>query len=366
MQIQSIRVYQADLPLQTVYHISGGRTIPFLDCTMVAVETDTGHIGWGETCPFGPVYLQAFGGGARAALAELAPALIGQDPRDLGVVATRMDATLRGQGYVKAALDLACWDLLGQHCGMPLYRLLGGEQSPTPWQVPSIHCDSPEAMAAHIQRRREDGCRMFSAKASGDPVADIHRYRYLAERLQPGETLFADANGGWLPQQALRVYEGLRGIDCYIEQPCASYDECLSVRHRCSQPLMLDESMDGMAVMRRVIQDNAAEVINLKIAKVGGLSQARLIRDLCVAWGIAVTVQDTGGSAITQAAIAHLARATPEHLLLGAWDNCEFLAVPTASRGADARGGTLIASDVPGLGVAPLAELLGEPVAVYS
>lgn len=366
MKIQAIRVYQADLPLKEVYHISGGRTIPSLDCTVVAVETDTGHIGWGETCPFGPVYLQGFGGGARAALAELAPALIGQDPRDLGVVYAVMDRTLRGQAYVKAALDLACWDLLGQHSGLPLYRLLGGERTPAPLQVPSIHCDTPEGMAAHIQRRREDGCRMFSAKASGDPVADIQRYRHLAERLQPGETLFVDANGGWLPQQALRVYEGLRGIDCYIEQPCASYDECLSIRHRCSQPLMLDECMDGMQVMRRVIQDNAADVINLKITKVGGLSQARLIRDLCAAWGLGVTVQDTGGSAISQAAIAHLACSTPEELLLGAWDNCEFLSVDTASRGADARGGTLIAPETPGLGVEPLAAMLGEPVAVYS
>ena len=93
------------------------------------LESDTGIVGWGETCPLGSTYLEAFGGGARAALAELAPVLTGLDPTNLGAIGDAMDSALRGHAYAKAAIDIACWDLLGHALNVPVSTLLGGVRS---------------------------------------------------------------------------------------------------------------------------------------------------------------------------------------------------------------------------------------------
>src|SRR5262245_29518845 len=84
------------------------------DSTVVVVETDSGLIRVGETCPLGPAYLPAYAEGARAGLLKLAEGLIGEDPTQLGRINERMDHLLRGHPYVKSALDMACWDILGK------------------------------------------------------------------------------------------------------------------------------------------------------------------------------------------------------------------------------------------------------------
>ena len=127
MKIKRISVYQVDLPLhEGRYAWSGGKSVSVFDSTVVRVETDTGLAGHGEVCPLGPAYLPAYAAGARAGLREIAPGLIGADPRELAVLNRRMDALLQGHPYVKTALDIACWDILGQAAGLPVCVLLGG------------------------------------------------------------------------------------------------------------------------------------------------------------------------------------------------------------------------------------------------
>ena len=108
--------------------MSGGREIVSLPSTVVRVTADDGTQGFGETCPLGPAYLPAHGEGARAALRELAPALLGVDPRELAIVNDRLDAALLGHAYAKSAIDVACWDLLGKATGQPVCVLLGGRR----------------------------------------------------------------------------------------------------------------------------------------------------------------------------------------------------------------------------------------------
>lgn len=105
--------------------------------------------------------------------------------------------------------------------------------------------------------------------------------------------LFCDANTGWKMHQALQVIQGVKDLAVYIEQPCFSYEECLSVRQNCPLPFIIDESMDDIGVMVKVISDRAADAVNLKISKVGGLTKARAIRDLAVRSGIALNIEDT-------------------------------------------------------------------------
>ena len=108
------------------YVMSAGRIVNVLPSTVVRIRTRGGLEGFGETCPLGATYLPAFGEGARAALHELAPALIGVDAANLADVGRVMDATLRGHEYAKSAIDVACWDILGRAANQPVAMLLGG------------------------------------------------------------------------------------------------------------------------------------------------------------------------------------------------------------------------------------------------
>ncbi|HTU00876.1 MAG TPA: mandelate racemase, partial [Candidatus Sulfotelmatobacter sp.] len=116
------------------------------DSTVVAVQTDAGITGYGECCPLGPAYLPAYAAGVRSGLAELGPKLLGSDPTHLGVLNRRMDAALRGHPYVKAPIDMACWDILGKLAELPVYALLGGAEQEAVQLYRAISQDSPEAM----------------------------------------------------------------------------------------------------------------------------------------------------------------------------------------------------------------------------
>jgi L-alanine-DL-glutamate epimerase-like enolase superfamily enzyme len=159
MKIVRLEMYGYDLHyVHGEYVMSGGRVVQALPSTVVRVVTDQGVDGWGEVCPLGATYLPAFAAGARAALRELAPALLGVDPRNLALVQQRMDATLRGHAYAKSPIDVACWDILGQVAGQPVAMLLGGcrqARYPLYWAVP---LGGPTAMAEYVRARRAEPC----------------------------------------------------------------------------------------------------------------------------------------------------------------------------------------------------------------
>ena len=321
MKISRISAYQVDLPLhEGSYKWSGGKSVDVFDSTIVRVETDSGLVGHGEVCPLGPFYLPAYAEGVRAGVAELAPHLIGEDPTYLDRLNLRMDAALKGHPYVKSGIDIACWDILGQVAGLPVCTLLGGRYGDDFVLYRAISQQPPEVMAENIAGYRGEGYRRFQLKVGGDPDTDIRRIHAAAEVLEPGDKLIADANTGWLMHEAARVVRAVREVDVYIEQPCLSYDECLSIRRRTDHPFVMDESIDGMGVLLRGNADRAMDVVNIKISKFGGLTRARQARDLCASLGIAMTIEDSWGGDITTAAIAHLAHSTPTDLLFTSTD----------------------------------------------
>lgn len=363
MQIRRISAWRIELPLhEGSYRWSGGNAVTVFDSTVVAVETDEGLTGWGEVCPLGPAYLPAYAAGARTGLAELAPHLLGLDPRELDVVNRRMDAAMRGHPYVKSALDVACWDLLGQSAGLPVATLLGGRVGDDFALYRAISQESPAAMATRVAEYRSQGYHKFQLKVGGDPDTDIARIEAAADQLQAGDVLVADANTGWTQHEAIRVVRAVRNVDVYLEQPCASYEECLTVRRHTDRPFILDEVIDGLGMVTRGLADHAMDVINLKISKVGGLTRARQIRDLCVASGIAMTIEDTWGGDVVTATIAHLAHSTPERFLFSATDFNSYVTVSFADGAPQRVEGRLAASQAPGLGVRPRLDQLGTPV----
>lgn len=363
MKIQCIRVYRADLPLREgSYRWSGGKSVSIFDTTVVEIETDAGVIGYGEVCPLGPFYLPAYAKGVRSGIAELGPHLLGENPLHLAQLNRRMDAALKGHAYVKSGIDMACWDILGKVTGQPVCVLMGGRYGEDFGLYRAISQESAETMAQRVVDYRAEGYRRFQLKVGGDPLEDIRRIHAVAAMLQPGDRLIADANTGWLMHDAMRVVRGVRDVDVYIEQPCLSYDECLSIRRHCHHPFVLDEVIDSIEVLLRASADRAMDVVNLKISKLGGLTRTKQARDLCVSLGVAITLEDSWGGDIVTAAIAHLAHSTPSEFLFTATDFNSYVTVSIADGAPQRRNGRMAASAAPGLGITPKKNVLGKPL----
>jgi len=367
MKITAIKAYQVDLPLREGrYNWSGGNFMEVFDSTVVAIETDAGVTGYAECCPLGSAYLPSYAKGVRAGIAEIAPKLIGMDPTDLGPLNRQMDAVLRGHLYVKAPIDIACWDILGKVANLPVYKLLGGAEQADVKLYRAISQEDSSVMAEKIAGYRAEGYTKFQLKVGGDANDDIARIKACRAILSPTDILVADANTGWTRADAARVVNAVRDLDVYIEQPCMSYEESISIRRRTALPFVLDENIGSAEDLVQGIADDAFDVINLKISKVGGLTKARLMRDLCVAHGIPMTIEDTWGGDIVTATIAHLARSTLEKFCFTATDFNSYVTVSIAD-GAPVRvNGTMTTTDAPGLGIAPKFDVLGEPVLVIN
>jgi len=365
MKIRRISAWQVDLPLREgSYKWSREKSVEVFDSTIVGVEADDGSVGYGEVCPLGSSYLPAYASGVRAGIAELGPHLLGEDPLELNRLNARMDSTLKGHPYVKSAIDIACWDILGQVTGQPTCVLLGGCYGEDFGLYRAISQEPPEAMSKRVAEYRADGYHRFQLKVGGDPEEDVQRIHAVSAELKPGDRLVADANTGWLMHDAMRVARAVREVDVYIEQPCLSYEECLSVRRQTNHPFVLDESIDSVQILLRAAADHAMDVVNIKISKFGGLTKARQVRDLCVSLGIAMTIEDTWGSDIATAAIAHLAHSTPPEFLFTTTDFNSYVTVSTAHGAPHRVNGRMAASTQPGLGTKPKMDVLKEPALI--
>ena len=367
MKISAITVYQIDLPLHEPYYLSGGRLkFEKLDSTFVQIDTDEGLTGWGEACPWGHTYLPAHGPGVRAGIDTLAPALIGADPLALDALNRLMDITLPGHPYVKSAIDMACWDILGQQSGLPLWKLFGGEDA-TPVAVnSSISTGTPEEMIALIKTASAKGYRTHSAKIGGTDVAlDIARIDAITDALPANEQVTFDVNRAWLPATAIQVLNSVSARD-WIEQPCETLDECAHVARRVSQPIMLDECMHDFSNHLNAWKLAACEGVKVKPNRLGGLTKAKQIRDFGVSVGWQMHIEDLGGSALADTAAIHLAASTPDANRLASWLCHYHLSVdPVPGQGARNENGFATPPSTPGLGVVPDEIQLGTPVARY-
>ena len=364
MKIGRIDIFGYDLHyVHGRYAMSGGRVVTALPSTVVRITTNEGLTGWGEVCPLGPAYLPAFAGGARAALRELAPALLGLDPTNLGLVHERMDTALRGHGYAKSPIDVACWDLLGKAAGCSVTTLLGGRRQPRFPLYMAVPLAPAEEMAAYVRARRAEGIHRFQLKIGGDPHADRDRVVRALEATEDEDIVIADANGGWTLQDAIIAARLLAPLPrVYLEQPCTTLEECLHIRRHTTLPMILDEVITDVPSFLHAARAGGMEAINLKIARVGGLAKAKLIRDLAEALGIRVTIEDMWGGDIVTAAISHLAGSTrPEMLFTASFMN-DWVREHVAGHQPHSQAGFGAAPDGPGLGIDVDAKALGTPL----
>lgn len=367
MRISRIDVYQHDLDVVGGPFRMARASVESLDSTLVRVATDTGLVGWGETCPVGPVYQPHHARGARAALEELAPGLIGADPLAIELARTRMDESLAGHDYAKAAVDIALWDLAGRHFGVPVCALLGGARTE---RVPALYAlgvDTPEEAARVATEKLAAGFGHLQVKVGGRPVeTDIEAIRVVHEAVGGRARLTVDANRGWTTRDALIASEACAGLPLVLEQPCNTLEEIAAIRPRLRHPVYIDESTTDLASVLRAIAADACDGFAFKLTRAGGISAMRAIRDVCAARSLPHSCNDAWGGDIVAAACVHLAATVVPARLDGVW-----LAAPHIAGHYDAHGGITIRDgwiDVPagpGLGLEIDPGRFGAPVAAF-
>jgi len=365
-KIQRIDVYSYDLTYaHGDYVMSGGRTIRTLLSTVVRVTTASGVEGFGEVCPLGANYLPGYGTGAASVIAEFAQALIGLDVENLNLINETMDATVSGHAYAKSVVDIACWDAYGKVVNQPVYTLLGGRRQDSLPLYVAIPLDSTAEMTKHVAARKAEGTSRFQLKVGADPHDDATRVEAIVAATDANDFVVADANCGWRLQDAVIAARLLNEMDrVYLEQPCRTLEECLIVRERTSLPMVLDEIIIDPQALLRAYNAKAMEAINLKISRVGGLTKAKFMRDLCEALGVRMTIEDTWGGDMTTAAVSHLAASTDRELLFAASYMNDWVlehAAGYSPRSHDGRG-SISGLDAPGLGIDVDVASLGRPL----
>lgn len=367
MKIKRLRAWRVPLTSHVAYYMAGGKTCDTVDSIVLALETDSGRVGWGEVCPI-PHYLPAYAGGVVPALQEMAPQLIGADPVGPEALMHRLDAWLLGHRYAKSALDTALWDLTAQVADQPLYTLLGGRAVDKLPLYHSISCLPPDEMARIATDAQRGGMTQFQVKlgADGDWQSDVERMVKVREAVGPGPLVYGDWNAGASKLDAIRVGRALArsacGGDYMLEQPCTTLADCAAVRDATGLAMKLDESAHDTESLLQAHRLGCLDAAAIKLSKFGGLSAARRARDLCLHLGPVLCIEDTWGSDVTTAALLHLAASTPSRAIMNSCDLSHYVAPRLDPRGPARADGHIAPPEGPGLGVAPDPQTLGDPL----
>ncbi len=367
MKISKIDIFQLDLPLEKPKKYPN-KTYEAIDDTIIRIQTDDGLVGWSESCPLPTGYQAEHALGVRASLEEICPGLIGQDPTQIDSINERMNQWMMGGQYAKSALDIACWDLTGKAYNKPVYHLIGGRMQEKAKCYPEIEMGPVDVVPRRIEQYRQEGHTHFQLKAArgSEFELDLERITTAAECIRRGETLVVDANKGWKTHEALRILKKTEHVDYYIEQPCLTYEECLAIRPKVRQPMILDECMEDINVMLRALADNLFEGIGCKISRVGGISGMRLIRDVCKATGKVLTCDDSWGAQLSAAATTHMAMSTHPKTFFATYISSYFGVLCYDTEAPAVVDGFIWANDKPGLGVNPDMAILGEPIRTFT
>ncbi len=367
MKIAELHVHRIDLRIRTGSYVMSGASLEAVDSTVVELVTDTGLKAYGETCPVGPTYQPEHALGARAALAEMAPHLIGQDPLNANGLHRNMNAHLNGHNYAKAVIDMAHWDLLGKVHGARVCDLLGGalfEEVPSYY---AIGVGQPDEVARLALEKSRQGFRRLQLKVGGRSVdADIATIRKVWETVGRTVRLVADANRGWTTRDALHLSKACCDIPVILEQPCNTVEEIARIRPQLEHPVYLDESTECLGDVLNAVGSGICDGFGLKAGRLGGLSHLRTARDICRVWSLPHTCDDSFGGDIAAAACVHAGATVEAHLNEGVW-----ISEPYTGFHYDPEGGIVVSDGrialpaAPGLGVTPSAERLGPPVASY-
>jgi L-Ala-D/L-Glu epimerase len=312
--IAQIDVIPVKLPLREPFVISYA-TYPDVLSVLVRVAAAGGGVGWGEATPDPNVTGETWGGTAATLRDDLAPALIGRDARDREAALDALDARVEGVPAAKAALDLALHDLVGRTLGVPVWALLGGRSKTHLTISRVVSMKAPEEMARDAVRHVADGFRTVKVKV-GDGAnwrLDVARIAAVREAIGAEIGLKVDVNQGWrtagVAIAAIRA--GLSASPDYYEQPVAWWDldGLAEVRRQTGATIMVDEGCHGPRDALRVAALRAADLVNIKLMKCGGLWNAVKLNAIAETAGIVAQVGTMVESSVASAAGLHLATA---------------------------------------------------------
>jgi L-Ala-D/L-Glu epimerase len=351
--INEIRTHRVSAPLHTPF-VTALRRATTVETLIVEVTDADGRSGFGEA----PQVWQVTGAsvaGSEACVREiLAPLLSGRDPDDLHARLAEVRRAVAGNEAAKAALDMALHDLAARRLGVPLARFLGGTASRVTTDV-TLAAGEPAALAAAARDRVADGFAVLKLKVGLDAAGDISRVREVRAAAGPEVRMRLDANQGWTPREAVRVIRGIEdaGLDVeLVEQPVPAWDlhGLAWVSERVSLPILADEAVYGVRDLVEVIRRRAADMVNVKLAKCGGLAPARTLLELATAHGMGTVVGSMMETQVGIGAAAGLVAAygtTAVSDLDAAW----WLAASPVEGGIRYERAEVVLPDAPGLGL---------------
>lgn len=314
LTIARIEVVPCRLPLREPFVIAYTRQED-IPTVIVRVTTADGLVGWGEATPDPNVTGESWHGVAAMLRHDLAPALLGHDALDREGALRTLDAVVEHAPAAKAALDIALHDLVARAHGLPLWALLGGRSKPHLTISRVVSMGAPERMAADALVHVADGFQTVKLKVgdADDWRLDVRRIAAVRAALGPDARIKVDVNQGWrTPGIAIpAIREALASGPEYIEQPIAQWDiEGLAeVRRQTGATIMADECCHGPREMQRIVAARAADLVNIKLMKTGGLLNALRVNAIAEAAGIGAQIGTMVESSIASAAGLHLATA---------------------------------------------------------
>lgn len=310
MKIKSIELFNIELPLIEPFVVSYG-TYPNMPSIIVKMETECGLIGWGEAVPDEHVTGESLESTYAVLKHTLAPAIIGENPLNFETIHDKMDRAVYNVPAAKAAIDIACFDLAGKKFDVPAYQLLGGRYHE---KFPITHVLSiaePEVMADEAARRVEMGYNSFKMKVGRDVASDVARIKAVRARIGDELAIRVDVNQGWVnsstTMQAVRELEKLN-ID-WLEQPVRAddIDGMVEIKSKTTIPVMIDEGLRGIRDMREIIAKRAADKVNIKLMKCGGMYPAMKLAHMAEMAGMECQIGSMVESSVGSAAGFHVA-----------------------------------------------------------
>lgn len=310
MKIKEIELFAIDLPLVEPFIVSYD-SYPSMPSIIVKLTTECGLVGWGESVPDDHVTGETFEGTYAVIKHRLSPKLIGANPMEFEKIHELMDQLVKDAPAAKAAIDIACFDVTGKKLGVPVYQLIGGRYHE---KFPVTHVLSigePEKMASEAEERVKEGYCSFKMKVGRDVASDVARIRAVRERVGSDIAIRVDVNQGWKNSgntlQALQALQGA-GLD-WLEQPVVAddIDAMVDIKSKTTVPVMIDEGLRGVRDMREIIAKRAADKVNIKLMKCGGIYPAMKLAAMAEMAGIECQIGSMLESSVGSSAGFHVA-----------------------------------------------------------
>lgn len=356
MKITNLKTGMLTIPLRKPFK-TALRTVEELYTIVVTVETDTGEIGRGEAPPTGAITGESMGG-IRGAIHEfIKPRMIGKDIDNLDNTLDALERSCVRNTSAKAAVDMAIYDLFGKLHRIPLYKLLGGFRKKIETDL-TISVNSPEEMVKDSREAVARGFRILKIKVGKEPDLDLGRISAIRRAVGKDIIIRVDANQGWSPKEAVSIMKNIEkanlGIEL-LEQPVLAHDyEGLKrVRESIETPVLADESVFSALDAERIITMKAADLINIKLMKTGGLRSALRICSVAELHGVECFMGCMIESKLSVTAAAHLACAR-SIITRCDLDSPSLCASDPVLGGITIDGPWLIMPDAPGLGISGL------------